>query len=362
MEFTGRKGLVAGSGVSGIAAAKLLRQKEIEFVLFDANKELDLDALRARAPVFANTDVILGELTDADLAEIDFAVVSPGIPTDSDAINVIRGNQIPIIGEIELAFLFSKGKIAAITGTNGKTTTTALTGELLKSCFYDVKVVGNIGIPYTSVAAQTTDDTLIVAEISSFQLETIQDFAPDVSAILNITPDHLDRHKTMECYIKTKESITKNQKPDSVCVLNYEDEALREFGDFAGIKVLYFSSRRVLEQGLYLDGNEICYADGNSIHTIIHTDELNILGVHNYENVMAASAIAISFGVPVEKITEVLKHFKAVEHRIEYVAERNGVKYYNDSKGTNPDAAIKGIQAMNRPTYLIGGGYDKQAG
>ena len=362
MEFTGRKGLVAGSGVSGIAAAKLLRQKEIEFVLFDANKELDLDALRARAPVFANTDVILGELTDADLAEIDFAVVSPGIPTDSDAINVIRGNQIPIIGEIELAFLFSKGKIAAITGTNGKTTTTALTGELLKSCFYDVKVVGNIGIPYTSVAAQTTDDTLIVAEISSFQLETIQDFAPDVSAILNITPDHLDRHKTMECYIKTKESITKNQKPGSVCVLNYEDEALREFGDFAGIKVLYFSSRRVLKQGLYLDGNEICYADGNSIHGIICTDELNILGVHNYENVMAASAIAISFGVPVEKITEVLKHFKAVEHRIEYVAERNGVKYYNDSKGTNPDAAIKGIQAMNRPTYLIGGGYDKQAG
>ena len=176
MEFTGRKGLVAGSGVSGIAAAKLLRQKEIEFVLFDANKELDLDALRARAPVFANTDVILGELTDADLAEIDFAVVSPGIPTDSDAINVIRGNQIPIIGEIELAFLFSKGKIAAITGTNGKTTTTALTGELLKSCFYDVKVVGNIGIPYTSVAAQTTDDTLIVAEFSRFQLEQIQNF------------------------------------------------------------------------------------------------------------------------------------------------------------------------------------------
>ncbi len=362
MEFTGKKGLVAGSGVSGIAAAELLRQKEIEFVLFDANKDLDVEALRARAPVFADTDIIAGELTDSDLAGIDFAVVSPGIPSDSAAINVIRARQIPIIGEIELAFLFSKGRIAAITGTNGKTTTTALTGEILKSHYSDVKVVGNIGIPYTSVAAQTTDESVIVAEISSFQLETIQDFAPDVSAILNITPDHLDRHHTMECYIKTKESITKNQKPGSVCVLNYEDEVLREFGSLAGINVLCFSSRRVLEQGLYLDGNQICYADGNRIHTIIHTDELNILGVHNYENAMAASAIAISFGVPLEKITEVLKHFQAVEHRIEYVAEIDGVRYYNDSKGTNPDAAIKGIQAMSRPTYLIGGGYDKQAG
>lgn len=361
MDLTGKKVLVVGSGISGVAAAELLKKKGNEILLFDGNKELDVEALKKKALVFSDVEIILGELKNEDLEQVDLAVFSPGVPTDIPMAEQIREKNIPIWGEIELAYYFAKGPVAAITGTNGKTTTTALTGEIMANYFKDVKVVGNIGIPYTSVAADTTEETVTVAEISSFQLETIHEFHPKVSAILNITPDHLNRHHTMECYIQTKESITKNQSPEEVCVLNYEDAVLRAFGAEAGCKVLFFSSARRLDTGLYLEGESIYYAISGRAEKVIDVNELNILGVHNYENVMAATGIALSMGVPMEKIRETLKVFQAVEHRIEYVTEINGVRYYNDSKGTNPDAAIKGIQAMNRPTYLIGGGYDKQS-
>ena len=361
MDITGKKVLIVGSGISGVAAAELLKKKGSSILLFDGNKELDMEALKKKSPVFADAEIILGELKETDLTQITLAVFSPGVPTDIPMADMIREKNIPIWGEIELAYFFSKGKIAAITGTNGKTTTTALTGEIMADYFSDVKVVGNIGIPYTSVAADTTDETVTVAEISSFQLETAHAFHPAVSAILNITPDHLNRHHTMECYIETKESITRNQTAEDTCVLNYEDEVLHEFGKTLNTRVLFFSSARKLEQGLYLDGEDICFADGGQIKKVININELNILGKHNYENAMAATAIALSMGVPMENIVRVLKKFQAVEHRIEYVTETDGVRFYNDSKGTNPDAAIKGIQAMNRPTYLIGGGYDKQS-
>lgn len=383
MDLTGKRVLVVGSGISGIAATELLKEKGIETVLFDGNKELDVEALKQKAPVFSNVEILLGEIAEADMNRIDLAVLSPGVPTDIPMVNALRDKGIPIWGEIELAYHFAKGRIIAITGTNGKTTTTALTGEIMANYFSDVKVVGNIGIPYTSVAAQTTEDTVTVAEISSFQLETTHAFKPEVSAILNITPDHLNRHHTMECYIETKESITKNQDGNNTCVLNYEDEVLRNFGEKAHTNVLFFSSKRKLERGLYLDGEDIYYADsaGNMAGSmiaengvcaaesgeetarvkVINVNELNILGRHNYENVMAATGMALKMGVPLEKIVETLKHFQAVEHRIEYVTEKRGVKFYNDSKGTNPDAAIQGIRAMNRPTLLIGGGYDKES-
>ena len=361
MDLNGKRVLVVGSGKSGVAAAELLVKKGIEFVLFDGNKDLDTAALTEKNLVFAGAKILLGELKEEDLAQIDLAVLSPGVPTDLPMVDMMREKGIPIWGEIELAYHFAKGRIIAITGTNGKTTTTSLVGQIMANYYDDVKVVGNIGIPYTSVAADTTDETVTVAEISSFQLETTHDFAPEVTAILNITPDHLNRHHTMECYIETKESITKNQTAQDTCVLNYEDEVLRAFGETLKTKVVYFSSKRKLDRGLYLDGEDIFYADGQTDVKVINVNELNILGKHNYENVMAAVGMSLSFGVPMEKIVEVLKKFVAVEHRIEYVTEKRGVKFYNDSKGTNPDAAIQGIRAMNRPTLLIGGGYDKQS-
>lgn len=361
MDLNGKRVLVVGSGKSGVAAAELLVKKGIEFVLFDGNKDLDTAALTEKNPVFAEAKILLGELKEEDLAQIDLAVLSPGVPTDLPMVDMMREKGIPVWGEIELAYHFAKGRIIAITGTNGKTTTTSLVGQIMANYYNDVKVVGNIGIPYTSVAADTTDETVTVAEISSFQLETTHDFAPEVTAILNITPDHLNRHHTMECYIETKESITKNQTAQDTCVLNYEDDVLRVFGETLKTKVVYFSSKRKLDRGLYLDGEDIFYADGQTDVKVINVNELNILGKHNYENVMAAVGMSLSFGVPMEKIVEVLKKFVAVEHRIEYVTEKRGVKFYNDSKGTNPDAAIQGIRAMNRPTLLIGGGYDKQS-
>ncbi len=360
MKLENKKVLVVGTGISGIAATELLIGKGVQATLFDGNKDLDLNKLYERAPKLKEVPIILGELGDK-IKEFDVAVLSPGVPTDLPFVNEMRDNGISIWGEIELAYYFSKGLIGAITGTNGKTTTTALTGEILKNYYNDVKVVGNIGIPYTSVAKDTTEKTVTIAEISSFQLETIHEFAPKVTAILNITPDHLNRHHTMQNYIEAKEAITKNQKENDVTVLNYEDEVLREFGKTLKNKVVFFSSQRKLDNGFYLENDVIYKAENGVAKRYIQVDELNLLGVHNFENVMAASAVASAMGVPEDKIIEVLKTFQAVEHRIEYVTEKKGVKYYNDSKGTNPDAAIKGIQAMNRPTFLIGGGYDKDS-
>ena len=360
MDLQGKTVLIVGAGKSGIAAGELLRKKGIAYRLYDGNKELSKEELQ-KNDIWKDCGIILGELPTEILADTGLAVLSPGVPTDLPVIAAIREQGIPIWGEIELAYHFAKGRLLAITGTNGKTTTTSLLVEIMQAYFEDVKVVGNIGIPYTSVAADTTDETVTVAEISSFQLETAVDFHPQVSAILNITPDHLNRHHTMECYIETKESITKNQQKEDVCVLNYEDEVLLEFGKSIPIRVVFFSSKRRLEDGFFYEDGVIYKSTGGKAEKIIETSRLQILGLHNYENVMAAAAMADSFGVPMEVITKVLEQFQAVEHRIEYVVEKRGVKFYNDSKGTNPDAAIQGIRAMERPTFLIGGGYDKQS-
>ena len=229
-------------------------------------------------------------------------------------------------GEIELAYVFGKGQVLAITGTNGKTTTTALLGEIMSNDKESVFVVGNIGNPYTSVVPQMTEDSsVIVAEISSFQLETIHTFRPKVSAILNITPDHLNRHHTMEAYIAAKERIAENQTADDVCVLNYEDEVLRGFGEKTKAQVLYFSSRRRLKRGVYLeDGKIIMRRLARKFRCAMWTS-LHILGTHNYENVMAAAAMAYAYGVPVDVIRKTVYEFRGVEHRIEFVAEKNGV-------------------------------------
>ena len=359
MDWTEKRFLVFGTGISGIAAATLLKKKKCSVVLYDTNPGLDRDKVRAQSPLLEEVPILLGELLEREMDEIDIAVLSPGVPTDLPVVDKMREKKIAVWGEIELGYVFGKGKVLAITGTNGKTTTTTLLGEILKAACEDVKVVGNIGIPYTSVAADTTDQTAIAAEISSFQLETIHSFCPQVSAILNITPDHLNRHHTMENYRKAKLDITKNQGPEQTCVLNYEDQVLREFGKMIPARVVWFSSRRKLPEGLYLEGDEIRYACRGVESLVCDVKDLKIIGRHNYENVMAAAAMALSFGISLDIIHEVLIRFRAVEHRIEYVTEKRGIRFYNDSKGTNPDAAIQAIRAMQWPTLLIGGGYDK---
>ena len=359
MELTKKCVLVFGTGISGIGAAHLLLAKGAEVILYDGNTEKDKDALLAEFPAGSKVRIVLGELPEAEMEQLDLVVMSPGVPCDLPVVLAMKGKGIRIWGEVELAYECGKGDVLAVTGTNGKTTTTSLLGAIMQAYHPEVYIVGNIGNPYTEAAPKMTDDAVTVAEISSFQLETIEKFAPKVSAILNITPDHLNRHHTMEEYIRVKELITKNQTESDTCVLNYEDEILREFGKTLHTKVIYFSSLHKLEKGMYLDDGEICYRDENGVQKLCRTTELNLPGRHNHENVMAAAAMALAYGVPLEVIRKVVCAFKAVEHRIEFVTEKNGVVYYNDSKGTNPDAAIKGIQAMDRPTLLIGGGYDK---
>lgn len=359
MNLKGKKALVFGAGISGIGAARLLLASGAEVILYDGNEKLDEKELYAKAGAKDHLSVVIGALGEETLHGVELAVLSPGVPTDLEQVVMIRERGIRIWGEVELAWQCGRGDVLAVTGTNGKTTTTSLLGEIMKAWAKEVYVVGNIGTPYTGEALKMTEKAVTVAEISSFQLETTETFAPKVSAILNITPDHLNRHHTMEEYIRVKELITAHQTPEDTCVLNYEDEILREFAKTLHTKVLYFSSLHKLKRGLYLDGEKICVNDGGQETVLCTTKELNILGRHNHENVMAAAGMALSYGVPLSVIRQVVCSFQAVEHRIEFVTEKHGVVYYNDSKGTNPDAAIKGIRAMDRPTLLIGGGYDK---
>ena len=360
MDIAGKNVLVFGSGISGIGAAGLLEERGASVTLYDGNDKLDVEEIRGKMKDGAKADIVLGEFPEELLGKLDLVIISPGVPTDLPIVNRMREADIPVVGEIELAYELGKGEVLAITGTNGKTTTTALLGEIMKAVYDSAFVVGNIGIPYTNVVDETRDDSVIVAEMSSFQLESIVDFRPRVSAVLNITPDHLNRHHTMEAYIQAKKNVAINQTAEDTCVLNYEDEVLREFGETLQTKVLYFSSKRKLDKGIYLEDGNIIYRNPDEC-LVCNVKELKLLGVHNYENVMAAVAMAAAYGVPMDSIRKTIKEFAGVEHRIEFVAEKNGVAYYNDSKGTNPYAASRGIQAMNRPTYRIGGGYDKQS-
>ena len=358
MEVTGKKVLVFGSGISGIGAVKLLEDHGAEVILYDGNDKLDKVAMKEQLGDGVKAEIILGEFPEKLIDTLDIAVLSPGVPTDLPVVNAMRDKKVAVIGEVELAYTFGKGDVLAITGTNGKTTTTTLLGEIMKAYKEHTYVVGNIGNPYTVAARQMEEDAVAIAEMSSFQLESIVTFRPKVSAILNFTPDHLNRHHTMEAYVNAKKNIAKNQTAEDYCILNYEDERTREFGEHIDAQVIYFSSRQKLEKGIYLDNGNMIYKNPEEV-LVCNVDELQLLGMHNYENYMAAVAMAAVYGVPMDIIRKVIRAFKGVEHRIEYVTEKNGVVYYNDSKGTNPDAAIKGIQAMNRRTVLLGGGYDK---
>lgn len=369
MDFTNKNILVFGSGVSGIGAADLLSEIGACPILYDGNTAVEKEAVLKKTKGGYIPEIYIGELPKEVKDKLDLVVLSPGVPTDTPLVQEFYQKGLPVWGEVELAYQVSASKkVLAITGTNGKTTTTTLLGKILSDYEASVFVVGNIGISYTSVALSMKKESVTVAEISSFQLETIETFAPTVSAILNITEDHLNRHHTMEEYIRVKELITKNQSAQDVCVLNYEDCVLREFGKQITPRCIYFSSKRELldfSPSIFIrnraDGSWIVWREEHQEIPVVKLTDLQLLGQHNHENVMAAVAMAYSAGVPMENIRRSVCAFQSVAHRIEYVAEKKGVAYYNDSKGTNPDAAIKGIQAMDRPTLLIAGGYDKDA-
>lgn len=355
--------LVVGSGISGIGSTALLEHMGANVVLYDSDEKLTEEDIRAKLPAGSRARCVAGALPEEFRREIGTVVLSPGVPTDIPLVKELRERGADIIGEIELGYREEKGRVAAITGTNGKTTTTTLVGEIMAAHLGrgKVLVVGNIGDPYTSECLKSAADTVTVGEISSFQLETIRDFHPAVSAILNITPDHLNRHHTMEAYVAAKENITRNQTRDDICVLNYENTYTKDFGERCPARTVYFSSARELEEGYFLRGSKVVRSSAGRQEELldIHED-MKLVGLCNVENVMAAIAIAEGMGVPTKTSLEVIRAFRAVEHRIEFVATKGGVDYYDDSKGTNPDAAIQGIRAMSKPTVLIGGGYDKQ--
>lgn len=361
MELQNKRVLVVGTGISGIGAVKALQHIGAKPILYDANDKLQEADIRAKFETDAEVEIVLGNLPKEMEEQVELVILSPGVPTDTEFVNAFRDRGIKIWGEIELAYELGKGRVVGITGTNGKTTTTSLVGEIMAAYYEHVDVVGNIGNPYTLTALDAKEDTVTVAEISSFQLETIENFKPDVSAILNITPDHLNRHHTMENYVAAKEAITRNQTKEQTCVLNYENEYTRAFGEKCPAQVVWFSSVRKLENGFYQEGEDIYEAVNGKAERVMSIHDMNLVGTCNVENVMAAIAISRAMGVPMHIILNVIKEFKAVEHRIEFVATKKGVDYYNDSKGTNPDAAIQGIKAMSKPTILIGGGYDKQS-
>ena len=360
-----KKILVAGAGISGIDSAKLIARNGGGVILFDENKKGALTEESVRDRIGEeyrdkNIQIVLGEYTDKLADDTYMMVISPGISLEADFAVRYANSGKRIISEIELAWLYEKGTVAAITGTNGKTTTTTLVGEIIKACNPESYVVGNIGMPYTGICDRTTEESDTVAEISSFQLETIETFKPHVSAVLNLTPDHLDRHHTFENYIDAKLRINENQTEYDFCVLNHDDAEIVKRADRIKGHAVYFSATHKVPGGCYLEGGKVILEDNTERYEVMDREDFKPLGDHNTENLLAAVAISYYMGADVKTIAKVCGEFKGVPHRIEYVRTFDDVEYYNDSKGTNPDAAIKGIRAMKRPTVLIGGGYDKQ--
>ncbi len=359
MELKNLNVLVSGIAKSGISAAKLCKKLGANVTIQDSKTEDKLDLAVLEDLKSCGIELYTGKNPDDIVADMDVLVMSPGVPTDLPFVDKAKENDVKVIGEIELAYGFCKSPVVGITGTNGKTTTTTLVGEIMKAHFENTYVVGNIGNPFADVVLDTTEDGSVVAELSSFQLETIIDFKPKVSAVLNITPDHLNRHHSLENYIAAKERVFENQDENDFCILNYNDETTRKMADKTNAQVIYFSLDKKIDNGIYSDEKSIYINAMGYDCKVVDIDDLKILGGHNVENAMAAVGMSVAMGVPMETIIEVLKKFTAVEHRIEYVVTVNDVEFYNDSKGTNPDASIKAVLAMRRPICLIAGGYDK---
>lgn len=358
--FSGQRILVVGLAKSGIPAVKALKSQGAYVILHDAKPEEQFSELLSQLTGLYDEKTI-GKLPE-NIGDLDGMVLSPGVPTDLGFIQEARALGIRIMGELELGYLLAKGHFFGITGTNGKTTTTALTGEIFKASGRQTHVVGNIGLPVVEMAADSDDETCFITEVSSFQLESISTFKCEIAALLNLTPDHLNRHKTMENYIAAKCRIFENHDGNSILVLNYDNDLTRTLNtnDYKG-HVVFFSREEVINKGVYVDTGKIVVHDFRSLEKvyIMDAEDIFIPGAHNLENVLAAVAISYYGGIAVEVIAQTIKAFKGIEHRVEFVKTLNGVTFFNDSKGTNPDSSIKAVEAMKQPTYLIAGGMDK---
>jgi len=357
MEVKGKRVLVVGLGKSGVASALFLESRGARVTVSDAKSE---EQLRNEIPALLDRGITVetGKHGERTFRDQDLIVVSPGVPGDVNALQHARRLGIPVIGEIELTARFLQGQVVAITGSNGKTTTTTLTGEIIASGGRKTLVGGNIGTPAITFVEHSSVDTWVVLEISSFQLESIETFRPHISSILNITPDHLDRHGSMENYIAAKKRIFENQSASDYAVLNADNEIVRDLAGGLKPQVLWFSRQHPVERGAFVSGGAIVYRDGAE-GEIMPVSEIALKGSHNVENVLAAVAIGMAAGVEPAAIRRAVKDFRAVEHRLEYVATLRGVQYYNDSKATNVDATIKSLQSFPGNIHLIIGGKDK---
>jgi UDP-N-acetylmuramoylalanine--D-glutamate ligase len=358
MDLNNKRVLVVGLGKSGVASALFLKSRGARVTVSDSKPETEL---RDEILLLLEHGITVetGGHGDRTFRGQDLIVVSPGVAVDAPQLAQARILGEPIIGEIELAAQFLAGPIVAITGANGKTTTTSLAGEIVAAGKFSTLVGGNIGAPAIGLVDRAGPATWTVLEVSSFQLETIVEFRPRIAVILNITPDHLDRHKTFINYVNAKARVFENQRPDDFTVLNADDPTTAALADRTRAQLFWFSRKKEVEKGAFARGAHLYFRDGHREHEIMPLSELPLKGAHNLENVLAGVSIGMLVGCQPEQIRQAVRNFKAVEHRLEFVARVAGVDYYNDSKATNVDATIKALESFPANIHLILGGKDK---
>jgi UDP-N-acetylmuramoylalanine--D-glutamate ligase len=358
LDLNNKHVLVVGLGKSGVASALFLQARGAHVAVSDTKSP---DQLKEEIPLLLDHGITVetGGHGERTFRGQDLIVVSPGVPYDAPPLVQARLQGEPVIGEIELAAENLRGSIIAITGSNGKTTTTTLVGEILAAAGVKTLVGGNIGTPAISLVERATDETVTVLEVSSFQLETIATFRPKVAVILNVTPDHLDRHRTFDAYVNAKARVFENQQGTDFAVLNEDDETCTKLADLVKAPLFWFSRKKEVGQGAFVSDGRILFRDAHGQAEIMLVSEIPLKGAHNVENVLAAVCTSALMGCPPAEIRLAVKIFKAVEHRIEYVATINGVEYYNDSKATNVDATIKALESFPKNIHLILGGKDK---
>jgi len=358
MDLKNKRVLVVGLGRSGVASAFFLQEHGARVIVSDSKSEAQL---QNEVPSLLDRGISIetGHHGERTFRDQDLIVVSPGVPADQPQLQRARSLGIPVIGEVELAFRFLQGKVIAITGSNGKTTTTTLAGEILSKAGKKTLVGGNIGTPVISLAAQSTPDSFVVLEISSFQLETIVQFRPWISAILNITPDHLDRHRTFQNYLDAKARMFENQQASDFAVLNADDPTCVALKDKVKGSLLWFSRKQPVENGAYLKDDQIIFRQNGKEQAVLSRSDIQLKGAHNLENVLSAVCMAMVAGCEPQQVRRAVSEFRAVEHRLELVATINGVTFYNDSKATNVDATVKALESFPGNIHIILGGKDK---